>query len=125
MIEVKPLESITSTVRSLYEEFSMKQMLLTKEIAKRLPPLRSTEGTDPMVLVHFFHPLSDWDWYAIEYDPETRLFYGLVNGFDIELGYFSLDEISSISVKGLKMERDLYLQPLRLSVLQSVLSGPF
>ena len=37
-------------------------------------------------------PASDWTWYATEYDGED-LFFGLVSGFEVELGYFSRTEL--------------------------------
>jgi hypothetical protein len=44
------------------------------------------------------------------------LFFGLVSGLDIELGYFSLSELKSVRGKfGLPVERDLHFQPTRLS----------
>ena len=94
--------------------------LLTKELEKRFKkvgPFGSTDAPtrtemkqnppDPTVIAHYFHPMSNWDWYAIEYDPENRLFFGLVSGFEVELGYFSLDELESIK-RPLPIERDLY-----------------
>ena len=72
--------------------------LLTKELEKKLPPLYANEGVDnPVVHVKFFTPYSDWTWYATEYDPEERLFFGLVDGFEVELGYFSLDELDALT----------------------------
>ena len=45
--------------------------LMTKELEKKFPRLRTTEGTDAMVIAKYFH--SSWTWYAIEYCPEDRL----------------------------------------------------
>jgi hypothetical protein len=91
-------------------------MLLTKEIRRKLPALRSTDDDDdPLVVVKFFHPYSDWTWYATEFDPEDGLFFGLVDGFEAELGYFSLAEFESIKFRGLGMERDLHWSPKPLS----------
>ena len=92
--------------------------LLTKELEGKFPALYSTERTpspDKMVIAKFFHSLSDWTWYATEYDPKERLFYGLVDGFEKEWGYFSLDEMESVDVRGLGIERDLYFktQPIK------------
>ena len=57
--------------------------LLTKAIEAKLPGIGTTEPEegaeeehDPMCHVKFFHPLSNWTWYAIEYDPLERLFFG-------------------------------------------------
>lgn len=93
-----------------------KHKLMTKELEKKFPKLGSQEKVeDPIVITKFFHPYSSWEWYPIEYDPEERLFFGLVKGFDEELGYFSLDELESVTVKGLPLERDLYFKPVPLS----------
>jgi len=67
--------------------------LLTKEIRSRLPPLYSTEAeSDPLIVVKFFTPDSNWTWYATEFDGDD-LFFGLVIGFETELGYFRLSEL--------------------------------
>ena len=94
--------------------------LLTKALRKRLPPLYSQEDVeDPLVVVKFFHPATDWTWYAIEFDG-ADLFFGLVSGFDVELGYFSLSELSSVKGRlGLGVERDLYFEPQRLSEIRA------
>ncbi len=84
--------------------------LLTAEIRRALPPLRSTEtlGMDAPIIVKFFTPSSNWTWYATEFDGED-LFFGLVHGFEKELGYFSLSELESLrGPYGLGVERDLY-----------------
>ncbi|MFH1759915.1 MAG: DUF2958 domain-containing protein [bacterium] len=91
--------------------------LLTKEIIKKLPPLYSQDGKgyDSIAYVKYFTPDSDWTWWATEYSPEERLFFGLVQGFETELGYFSLDELeNSKGPMGLSIERDLYFDPVPL-----------
>lgn len=89
--------------------------LLTKEILKSLPPLYSQENNpDPIVRVKFFHPMSNWTWYATEYDGKD-IFFGLVDGFEKELGNFSLSELQSVKIHGLGIERDLYFEPKPLS----------
>ena len=84
-------------------------MLLTQEIVRKLPALYASENTkDPMVWCKFFTPDSSWTWYVIEYDGQDT-FYGLVDGFERELGYFSLSEISAVRGHlGLPIERDRY-----------------
>jgi len=90
--------------------------LLTESIKAKLPPLYSQELVkDPMVWVKYFHPSSNWTWYAVEFCPEKGLFYGLVSGHEDELGYFSLGELDSIEVRHLKVERDLHWTPRPLS----------
>jgi hypothetical protein len=90
--------------------------LLTEEIREKLPPLYSTQNQeDPVAVVKFFHP-SGWRWWATEFDGED-LFFGLVEGHERELGYFSLKELQSIGADGklLPVERDLHFQPTPLS----------
>ena len=85
--------------------------LLTKEIEKKLPKLYSTDeqGNNAKVVVKFFHSRSNWTWYATEYDPDTRTFFGYVDGLEGELGYFNLDELSEVKDSwGLGIERDMY-----------------
>lgn len=87
--------------------------LLTKEIRKKLPRLYSQEdkGGKAIAYVKFFTPDSSWTWWAIEFDGEDT-FFGLVEGFERELGYFSLSELRSVRGNlGLPIERDLYWKP--------------
>jgi len=93
--------------------------LLTKEILSKLPPLYSQENNpDPIVHVKFFDPTGSWTWYGIEGSQEEDdfIFFGLVQGFEEELGNFSLNELKSVRGKfGLRIERDMYFTPKPLS----------
>ena len=93
--------------------------LLPKKVRDLLPPLGSTESQkDPKAVVKFFTPDSSWTWYATEFDG-TDLFFGIVDGFERELGYFSLKEL--LSIRGqlcLPVERDLYFEPRPFSKLR-------
>ncbi len=92
--------------------------LLTKAIEKKLPPLGATDGQggNAVIQAKFYTPWAGWTWYALEYDPETRVFFGLVDGFEKEYGSFSLDELESINGPvGLKIERDLYFGTPKIS----------
>jgi hypothetical protein len=86
--------------------------LITQELETVFPALYSQEDKDPKdikVIAKFFDPCGSWTWYATEYDPKERLFFGYVRGFENELGYFSLDELSSVKGPlGLGIERDLH-----------------
>lgn len=85
--------------------------LLTQEIRKKLPALGEGDGT---AHVKFFTPDSNWTWYATEFDGEDT-FFGLVDGFEKEIGYFSLSELQSVTGPlGLPIERDLYFQPVKV-----------
>jgi hypothetical protein len=98
-------------------------MLLTKELRAKLPQLYSQEeqGLAAKAQVKFFSPYSNWTWYASEFDGED-LFFGLVDGFEKELGYFSLKELSelTISFAGVAVpavERDRHWEPKTLKEL--------
>lgn len=86
--------------------------LMTKELEAQFPRLRETDGKDPSevkIVAKFFDPCSQWTWYGTEFDPVDRIFFGLVRGYEVELGYFSLDELESVKGRlGLGIERDLY-----------------
>jgi hypothetical protein len=93
--------------------------LITEEIKKRLPKLYEQDGKgyDAIAYVKFFTPDSNWTWYVTEFDGKDT-FFGLVDGFEKELGYFSLSELESTKGPlGLKVERDLYFKPTRLKDL--------
>ncbi|RJO63168.1 MAG: DUF2958 domain-containing protein [Dehalococcoidia bacterium] len=96
--------------------------LLTKKLEKMLPPLGATKNqSDPLAIAKFFAPWTSWTWYATEYDPEERLFFGLVDGFKKEFGSFSLDELQGLrGPSGLRVKRDMYWEPTPSS---KILSG--
>lgn len=93
--------------------------LLTKADLKKLPPLYSQDGNpDAKAFVKFFTPDSNWTWYASEFDGEDT-FFGLVDGFDKELDYFSLSELQSVKGGfGLPVEKDLWFKPAKLTDLK-------
>lgn len=96
--------------------------LLTKEMEKRFKKLGKQDVPNPIVVAKFFHPFSNWYWYATAYYPEDRLFFGYVVGHEGELGYFSLDELESISIKGLGIERDMYFKERTLDEVKKEMS---
>lgn len=94
--------------------------LMTDEIRGQLPELGANEeqGLEAPAPVKYFTPDSNWTWYASEFDGDDLLF-GLVIGFEIELGYFSLTELQQArGPMGLQIERDLYYEPQSLQELR-------
>jgi hypothetical protein len=94
--------------------------LLDDESRARLPELYSGEelGLDAQAQVKFFTPDSGWTWYASEFDGGD-IFFGLVIGFELEIGYFSLSELQEArGPRGLLIERDLYFEPQTLAILK-------
>ena len=93
--------------------------LLDEASRRLLPPLYETEhlGENAIAQVKFFTPDSNWTWYASEFDGED-IFFGLVIGFEIELGYFSLSELESVrGPLGLPIEKDRHYSPTSLEDL--------
>ena len=92
--------------------------LLTADLRTQLPQLYSQEEVEePKAIAKFFTPDSNWTWYASEFDG-VDTFFGLVDGFEKELGYFSLKELESLrGAFGLPVERDLWFEPTPLSEL--------
>jgi hypothetical protein len=93
--------------------------LLTKDLRRKLPPLGSQDGKGgkAVAYVKFFTPDSSWTWYATEFDGQD-MFFGLVEGQEKELGYFSLLELQNArGPMGLAIERDLHWMPKTLAAI--------
>lgn len=99
----------------------------TKDQLARLPKLYATEDTaldNKKVIVKLFHPSASWTWYVIEYDGDDTC-WGLVDGFVLEYGYFSLKELSqAVGPFGFRVERDKWFTPTTVgNVLVSIDKG--
>ena len=98
--------------------------LMTKELADTIPPLYANDGADDpdavVARVELFSPYNGWRWYITEWDPETGTCFGLVEGFETELGYFDLTELAEVTVFGSvpAVERDLYWEPTTLGEIR-------
>lgn len=94
--------------------------LITPELLRAFREIgRQEETKDPLVIAKFFTPDAGWTWYATEYDEAEEMFFGLVVGFEAELGYFSLAELESArGALGLPVERDLYFSERPLSQIR-------
>ncbi len=94
--------------------------LLTEELRAAIPKLyaqEKVETKDKWVYAKFFFPASDWTWFVTEGEAEKDdfVFFGFVKGFEEEWGSFTLNELSSIKVRGLTVERDLHFEPGKFS----------
>ena len=101
---------------------------MTKEIEERFTEVgRQEEVKDPLVIAKYFNPTGAGTWYATEYDPEARIFFGYVSIFgdhNDEWGSFSLAELEDYEGRfDLGIERDLYFteQPISGVVKSAVL----
>jgi hypothetical protein len=90
--------------------------LMTKEIetkAKAQYP-KGADLESQKVVAKFFDPTSQWTWYLMNEDPEyPDYLWGIVKGFEVEIGSFSLSELQHTKVRfGLGIERDLGFRPM-------------
>jgi hypothetical protein len=95
---------------------------MTKELEKRFAQVGSQEHIkDPVIIAKFFNPAGAGTWYATEYDPKEKMFFGYVSIFgdwNDEWGSFSLEELESYKGPfGLGIERDLYWHEVRASTV--------
>jgi hypothetical protein len=93
---------------------------MTKDLLRRFAEIgRQEEVKDPIVVAKFFNPSGAGTWYATEYDPEERIFFGYVSIFgdyNDECGSFSLDELEGYRGSfGLGIERDRYFKERPIS----------
>ena len=94
--------------------------LMTKQLEERFAQVgKQEDAKDPLVIAKFFNPAGAGTWYATEYHPDDRVFFGYASIFgdhNDEWGYFSLDELESYKGPfGLGIERDLYWTEKRAS----------
>jgi len=98
--------------------------LMTQKLAETIPAIYANEKVADYdtVLAHakLFSPYSNWTWYITEMDPDTGQCFGLVEGFERELGYFDLTDLAETTVFGdvPAVERDLYWQPKTLGEIK-------
>jgi len=92
---------------------------VTKAIETKLAksPIGSKDGNveNAPVIVKFFSTANDWRWYVVEAEKQEDgdwLLYGLVQGYENELGYFLLSELANCAhpkFRGMAaVERDCY-----------------
>ena len=119
-------ETTTTTAKTWQDNHSglRRHQLMTKELADTIPPLYANDGADApdavVVRVKLFSPYNGWRWYITEREPETGTCFGLVEGFEVELGYFDLTELAEVTVFGSvpAVERDLYWEPQTLGEIR-------
>lgn len=86
------------------------------ETIDKIPKLHATAGEkskDITVQLHYFR--GSWDWYVTEYEPAKQLAFGIVRGFEPELGYISLKELTARGV-----ELDLHWNPAPLASITNI-----
>lgn len=80
--------------------------------SSRLPRLYETEDIpeEEKLVPLVFVSDAGWKWYPVEFDPDDHLFFGLVEGWEEEWGYFSLDELEEVH---------LSVSPLRIHIFET------
>ena len=94
--------------------------LIPEELLSQIPNLYETENEEEKICyVKLFLPNSNWTWYIIEIDKQdNNTCFGFVDGFEKELGYFSLKELANIRDSlGVKVERDISFKPTKLETI--------
>jgi hypothetical protein len=100
-------------------------MIVTKAMREQIPPINNSEsgkGDNLVFIAKLFTPWTNWTWYIAECDWDTGECFGLVEGFERELGYFSLYELLELRGPiGLKVERDRHFKPMTYGDLKKSL----
>ena len=92
--------------------------LMTEKMAAQIKPFGYFEqqNQEPLILVKYFDPTSQWRWFVVEgerQDDGDWLFFGFVEGFERELGYFTLSQLEHAKdgfrgLQSIPIERDLH-----------------
>jgi hypothetical protein len=97
--------------------------LLDEGLKKRFAELGEQDVPDPIIVAHFFHPMSNADWYVTAYYPEDNTIFGWAEILPEcgEWGYTSIGELESVKDKfGLGVERDLEWEEIPASRVSSI-----
>ena len=83
-------------------------ILLTDALRAQLLANGRDHGANHVPVVKFFNPLGTGVWLATELDADGDILFGLADLGEPELGYFSLEEMTSVRLPfGLGIERDI------------------
>ena len=120
--------TITATMWQDRNSGLRRHKLMTNELGKKIPSVgahENVEDTDSVIAIaKLFSPYNCWRWYITEWNAETGLCFGLVEGFETEWGYFDLTELAETTVFGdvPAIERDLYWEPKTIGEIRGRLS---
>ena len=88
--------------------------LMTKKQEEQLVKNHKASQANPdkdlkhKAVIKLFNPTGLGTWYASEYDPETKLAFGVADLGFLEMGSFAMYELEELKLPmGLKIERDL------------------
>ncbi len=99
----------------------------TEKQLHQIPAMYSNPEKDSLELKiheHFF--IGGCDWYAAEYDPKDRVFFGYAilndDRQNAEWGYFSYNELKDINIQGIQVDRDLYWEPKKAGEIEKIVN---
>jgi hypothetical protein len=98
---------------------------MTKEIKEKATE-QFDKGSDmeQMVVAKFFDPMGSWRWFLMNMDKDGDYCWGIVDGYAVEMGSFSMRELQSIQLPlGLGIERDKFFEPVKASELWKELNA--
>ena len=90
---------------------------MTDKIAKQATE-QYDKGSDmdQMVVAKFFNPVGSWTWYLMNMADNGDYCWGIVDGFAVEMGSFSIKELEDLQLPlGMKIERDTLFEPMKAS----------
>jgi hypothetical protein len=75
--------------------------LIPDNIAKNIPvyPVAYPDDASADAHVRLFDAETGWEWFLMEYNPETEIGFGLVKGFSVEYGTVSIPELQEAGVQ--------------------------
>jgi hypothetical protein len=90
------------------------ELLLSVEIKEKLQKqYQMGSDMEQLVIAKFFNPTGSWSWFAMNMDEDGDYIWGIVDGFEVEMGSFSLSELQAYKGPlGIGIERDLYFKPI-------------
>ena len=86
--------------------------LLTKKIKEQAKE-QYDKGSDmeQMVVAKYFDAMGDWKWFLMNMGEDEDYCWGIVKGFEVEMGSFLLSDLKE--ALGLRFQRDLYFEPMK------------
>ena len=86
---------------------------MTKEIKEKAEK-QYDEGSDmeQMVVAKYFDAMGDWKWFLMNMGEDEDYCWGIVKGFAVEMGSFSMEELKSMQPR---IQRDMYFEPMKAS----------
>lgn len=88
--------------------------LLTKEIIRKAQKqYPCADDMNQKIVAKFFDPVGSWSWYMMNLDTDEDYAWGIVKGWEVEIGSFSIEELKSVKLPfGLGIERDKSFVPI-------------